>query len=606
MKLGTRSDLQDKTESTPKKKVRLAARSRWLSCGALVTLGMASVVGACSSEDDGPTYIYVIQQAGTGGTVGGAQGQGGTAMSPGATGGNGSAVTGGNGSSGMSSGKGGATATGGSSSTPKGGRSGSGTGGRVSGQSGDTGEGGDASEPPPIPPPGPDLPTTTEGFTDLEPSEDSRVIYVSSSEGDDSNDGLSEETPLKSVDAGLNTLRDGFPDWVLFKRGDTWDEGFGGWTHGGGRSPTERMVIGAYGEGERPRFEFRGTGISKHGGVDGPPESNNLAFVSLHFNATQHDVTQGNTGGSTGPMCINWLRPSVDVLWEDMRFQWCGVIVQAELPGTVARWRFFRSQFLDSYASVEEHSSGIFLNGVTTFSIEESMFDICGWYPSVAEAEPTIFNHCIYWQKQSPTDGLVRGNIIMRGASHGVQMRSAGKVLGNVLAHNAIAGFLADDIQPGEAYGEAIGNLILESEDTIPREGHPVEGNNAVPRGWGWGLETNNLDGVTYRYVMKDNIFSHCNATGTCSTAPAEFENSEISGNIVWDWKSMSGRELQESPGPFKDPDRTLASYNGSLGGEESFEAFATEIRRQSKTNWRKEYSAEAVIEYFRDGFSEP
>jgi hypothetical protein len=570
-------------------------------------MGMAGAAGACSSEDDSPTYIYVVQQAGTGGgNISPNQGQGGTGMSSGASGGN--TAAGGDGESGMSSGKGGASATGGGTSTAKGGRSGTGTGGNSSSDGGEPEtSGGDTSKPTPTPPPpGPDLPTTTEGFTDLEPSDDSRVIYVSSSEGDDTNDGLSEDSPLKSVDAGLNTLRDGFPDWVLFKRGDTWDEGFGGWTHGGGRSPTERMVIGAYGEGERPRFEFRGTGISKHGGVDGPPESNNLAFVSLHFNATQHDVTQGNMGGQTGPMCINWLRPSADVLWEDMRFQWCGVIVQAELPGTVIRWRFFRSQFLDSYASVEEHSSGIFLNGVTTFSIEESMFDICGWHPEVPEADPTIFNHCIYWQKQSPTDGLVRGNIIMRGASHGVQMRSAGRVLDNVIARNGIAGFLADDIQPGEAYGEAIGNVILESEDTMPREGHPADDSSAIPRGWGWGLETNNLPDVTYRYVMKDNIFSHCYATGTCSTAPAEFENSEISGNIVWDWQSMSGRELPESDGPFKDPDRTLASYNASLGGEETFEAFATEIRRQSKTNWRKEYSAEAIIAYFRDGFSAP
>jgi hypothetical protein len=449
---------------------------------------------------------------------------------------------------------------------------------------------------------GPPAAQSPDGFTEFTPSQDSLVIYVSSSTGDDANDGLSEAAPLRSVRAGLEKLRNGFPDHLLFKRGDVWDSGFGGWQVTG-RSPAEPMVIGAYGEGERPRFEFKGSGVYRHGGVDGPLNTDNLAFVSLHFNGIEHDVSKGNTGG-TAPMCINWLRPAANVLFEDCRFQYCGVIVQAELPGTVVGWRFYRSQFLDSYASVDEHSSGIFLNGVTSFKIEESIFDVCGWHPQVPEAEPTIFNHCIYWQKQSPTDGVVRGNIVLRGASHGVQMRSAGKVLDNVFARNAIMGFLADDIAPGEAYGEAIGNVFLESEDTMPREGHPAEGDRLVPRGWGFGLETNKLPGVTYRYVLKNNIFSHCYATGTCSTAPAEFANSEISDNIVWDWKSQSRRELKESTGPFKDPDRTLGSYNASLGGENSFEAFAAQVRRQSKTNFRTEYTAEAIIAYFRDGFS--
>jgi hypothetical protein len=362
------------------------------------------------------------------------------------------------------------------------------------------------------------------------------------------------------------------------------------------------MVIGAYGDGERPRFDFQGTNILKHGGIDGPTASNNLAFVSLHFNGVDHDVTKGNTGGAS-PSCINWLRPAADVLFEDMRFQYCNVVIQAEIPGSVLRWRFYRSQFLDSYATDNEHVEGIYLNGVSEMSIEESMFDLCGWHPDVPAAVPTIYNHCIYWQKEGPSDGLVRGNIVLRGASHGVQMRSSGRVLGNVFARNAIQGFLADDVPENEVYGEAIGNVFLESEDTLPREGHPADGSSDVPRGWGWEL-LSNQSGSTY--VMKDNIFSHCLGSGTCMTVPAQFENAEISGNIVWDWKSTQSQDLKESPGPFKDPDRTLASYNASLGGDESFEAFAAEIRKQSKTNWRQQYAADAVIQYFRDGFEAP
>ena len=608
MKMGTCIDRDDQSESTPRNKRRFAVRSGLLSSGMLMSLATAGAVSACS-DDGSKEYIIIVQQAGTGGTATGGMNQGvtsgnaglGGTKSSGASGGQTSASGAENGGN-PSSGTGGSATTGGRSGTSKGGRSGSGGSGSPSGGQSEPSGGEDPG--PTLPPPaGPDLPTTTEGFTDLQPSEDSRVIYVSNSDGDDANDGLSEDAPVRSVAAGLDKLRNGYPDWVLFKRGDVWDEGFGGWEYGGGRSPTERMVIGAYGDGERPRFEFQGTNILKHGGINGPAESNNLAFVSLHCNGVQHDISQGNTQGAS-PSCINWLRPAADVLFEDVRFQYCNVVIQAEIPGSVLRWRFFRSQFLDSYATDGEHVECMYLYDVTSFAIEESMFDLCGWHPEVPEAIPTIYNHAIYWQKDSPTDGLVRGNIIMRGASHGVQMRSSGRVIGNVFARNAIQGFLSDDTPEGEVYGEAIGNIFVESEDTLPREGHPADGSADVPRGWGWELLTGQLD--TTRFVMKDNIFSHCNATGTCSTVQAAVGMAEITGNIVWDWKSTVSGDLKESAGPFKDPDRTLASYNASLGGDESFEAFAAEIRRQSKTNWRTQYAADAVIGYFQEGFEAP
>ncbi len=63
---------------------------------------------------------------------------------------------------------------------------------------------------------------------------------------------------------------------------------------------------------------------------------------------------------------------------------------------------------------------------------------------------------------------------------------------------------------------------------------------------------------------------------------------------------------MAESPGPYLDPDRTVATYNLSLGGTESFEAFALEVRRQSKTNWRPAYTAQAVNAYIREGFARP
>src|SRR4051812_3980961 len=67
------------------------------------------------------------------------------------------------------------------------------------------------------------------GWTVVTPSADTRIIYVSSSQGNDANDGLSAATPVKTLVRGTAIMRTrtGFPDWLLLKRGDVFKEGIG-------------------------------------------------------------------------------------------------------------------------------------------------------------------------------------------------------------------------------------------------------------------------------------------------------------------------------------------------------------------------------------------
>src|SRR5579872_362178 len=48
------------------------------------------------------------------------------------------------------------------------------------------------------------------------------IYYVSSSAGNDANDGLSPATAVKTIAKGRSLMRDGFPDWLLLNRGDVW------------------------------------------------------------------------------------------------------------------------------------------------------------------------------------------------------------------------------------------------------------------------------------------------------------------------------------------------------------------------------------------------
>jgi len=72
------------------------------------------------------------------------------------------------------------------------------------------------------------------------------TYYVSSSQGDDNNDGLSPEKPLKSI-FGIRKSYKASGDAVLFKRGDTFRFGESFFTEDG-------LIYGAYGEGEKPKI----------------------------------------------------------------------------------------------------------------------------------------------------------------------------------------------------------------------------------------------------------------------------------------------------------------------------------------------------------------
>jgi hypothetical protein len=56
----------------------------------------------------------------------------------------------------------------------------------------------------------------------------------------------------------------------------------------------------------------------------------------------------------------------------------------------------------------------------------------------------------------------------------------------------------------------------------------------------------------------------------------------------------------------FADPGRDTGTYNASLGGTGTHEAFMAECRKQSRDNWRPQYTAAAVNAYIRNGFLRP
>jgi len=53
----------------------------------------------------------------------------------------------------------------------------------------------------------------------------------------------------------------------------------------------------------------------------------------------------------------------------------------------------------------------------------------------------------------------------------------------------------------------------------------------------------------------------------------------------------------------YADPSRNMASYNSSLGGLASEDAFLAQARLQSKSNWQSAYTAQAAMSFIQRGF---
>ncbi|MEO0611667.1 MAG: hypothetical protein AAFZ67_14670, partial [Planctomycetota bacterium] len=71
------------------------------------------------------------------------------------------------------------------------------------------------------------------GWTEFEASRDTRTIYVAAN-GRDTNHGRSANRPVRTVAEGIRRLRDGRPDWLLLRRGDTFNESLGSnWSKSG-------------------------------------------------------------------------------------------------------------------------------------------------------------------------------------------------------------------------------------------------------------------------------------------------------------------------------------------------------------------------------------
>lgn len=449
-----------------------------------------------------------------------------------------------------------------------------------------------------------------------------RKIYVSAT-GNNSNPGT-QAAPKLTLQAGVNLLRDGKPDWLLLKKGDTWTQEQISFNDKSGVSETEPMLISTYGTGSRPRIQTSGSLGAIYLGFGGTTDF--IAVVGLETYAHKRDPDSPDfnianvTDEASG---IQYQSSGTWFLMEDCKVSFYADNVS--LTGSLAIAKMRRCIVHDSYSGTASHSLGLFVSYVDTPVLEECVFHHCGWNETVGSPADG-FNRNVYFKTLDDEAGsetgpaIVTGCFISHSSSEGLQLRSGGTLIGNFFYGNS-SGFdvghqFDDHATVGITSATASGNIVMRSSDA-------AAGRN------GYGIVI--LNATTSGIQVIDNIVTKWDS-GSDARAfylDAQTAGCVVTGNIIFDYIDPGSENgihdlgvgnitspndidiggTNNNPGglapnePFSAPDRELGDYYLSVGGTNSAPAFITALLGQSKDNWNPDLTATKAVNYIRAGF---
>lgn len=485
-------------------------------------------------------------------------------------------------------------------------------------------------------------PVDANGWSIINPSSDSRLIYVSAAGNDSSAQtysvaqvGSNPRSPSISVNAyktlaaAYAQMRAGYPDWIIFRRGDTFTDSitFGGNTKGG-RNATERWVFTYYGaSGSRPLLtaaNWNFYGASAH-----------IALVGLDVHYRRRDPTSSfwvNFSAEFKVIFSAAINSSAgNILIEDCLFRngQENLVIQGINSGTrlpnvdVRRCAVWDANDGTGTTAHDDRSQGIYGAWLQNLVIEDCFFDRNGWNQNtngtLAGKGRSIYSHNIYLQNGSRNTSI-RGNIISRGSGNGLQARAGNYVEDNLLILNAVGMFSEASTAQGEdADNVVVDNVLIAGDDIAPSV---WTGSDVGVRGW--GIEVHRMPiGFYEGNILMDEVSSG-NPFAIQLKAGSGSQPIPIRDNIVRNWgigiqnqdpgsytlsnNIVDGVNLSTGQSvTFVDGSRTLSTYLSSIGSSGDNLAFLANARAAwigAPRTFPANYRAATVNNYFRAGFT--
>ncbi len=436
------------------------------------------------------------------------------------------------------------------------------------------------------------------GWTEITASTDTRCVYVSSSTGNDANDGASEASPVRSLDKAMSLLRNGYPDHLLLKCSDVWiDEDVGAFISG--RSVSEPAVLSYYGApGERPLIKCSTDFIDTAAGT-----TNFVSIVGIHvMGYKMNPADSGYDPAWHQEVALRFVGRGGGILLEDCKLELVEIVAQGhpEPSSVYTDFRIRRCIVIDMYGrgtttGNRNRPSGIYADFVNGLQIEECVFDHNGWSEQIADAGANMYNHNMYLN--SFNDGstlVVRGNIVTRGSASGIKSRSGGLIEDNLLVQNSIAIEIGyhDPAYPLKQGVHPLvrNNVILEGKLMDPDDSN-FPRTDAL-----WGISIEGTNGV--QVVLESNIVANARDLGT-NAGINNNRDTVYTDNIQYAW----GGGIGDSDQAFADPSRSVGDYMASLGMTPTMEAFLEVVRERGLREWDERFTANAVNNYIREGF---
>ncbi|MBE6605546.1 MAG: hypothetical protein E7635_00715 [Ruminococcaceae bacterium] len=289
--------------------------------------------------------------------------------------------------------------------------------------------------------------------------------YVSSSEGDDNNDGLTPATAWKSIDK-LNKTKFAYGDGVLFKRGDEW-------RYKDALNGQSGVTYTAYGEGKKPRL---------NGSVDASSPDD---WEKTEFENVWHYTKK--TGGFTY---------NVGCIVFDGGRAWGVLVTPVKSGETIDRGVVFNG--LEYYE-----------NPVEMFKGPASLKCNLEFHHSIANEDPTVDDLWLYCKDGNPGEVFDTIDLVDRGTTMWLEADPETK-----WAHDIVV----DNIDfYGACFGVACGNVknTVVQNCTFRWIGGPVQGV------WMFGGDTwvrygnaiecfGRCDGFIMRYNYATHVYDCC------------------------------------------------------------------------------------------------